>query len=81
MLGVPSVADIPTVPVQDIQIGGTSILSNGVANIPVASGSTFGIVKIGYGLYYADGVIYTNAAGISGIKAAESYYTPIVPVF
>lgn len=33
-------------PVKDVQIAGTSILADGVANVPVASEATFGAVKV-----------------------------------
>ena len=35
------------VPVQDVQVNGTSILSGGVANVPVATESVPGAAKIG----------------------------------
>lgn len=38
---------IPSVPVQDVQVNGTSVLSNGVANVPMASASTPGVVISG----------------------------------
>lgn len=44
-----NVSDIPEVPVQDIQINGTSILNNNVANIPVADANNLGAVKIRIG--------------------------------
>ena len=33
-------------PVKDVQVAGSSVLEDGVANVPVASGSTFGAVKV-----------------------------------
>ena len=36
---------IPSVPVQDVQINGSSILSQGVANVQLASSSAFGVAK------------------------------------
>ena len=35
--------------VTDVQVNGTSILSNGVANIPLPTSSTPGAVKVGEG--------------------------------
>ena len=37
-------------PVQDVQVNGTSILQDGVANVPIASADNFGVVKLGDGL-------------------------------
>ena len=34
MLGAAAASDIPSVPVQDVQVNSTSVISNGVANIP-----------------------------------------------
>ena len=36
----------PTVPVQDVQVNGTSILSQGVANVPIAGNDVLGLVKV-----------------------------------
>ena len=38
-------SQIPDVPVDDVQINGTSIVADGVANVPVASINNFGITK------------------------------------
>lgn len=45
MLGVPSEDDV----VDDVQINGTSIVNNGVANIPIASTTEAGVIRIGSG--------------------------------
>ena len=42
-LGIPSAVDTP---VSDVQLDGTSVVSNGVAEIPVASNSTLGVVCV-----------------------------------
>lgn len=77
MLGVTD----PTV--TDVQIGGTSILSQGVADIPIltADSNVYGIGKInGYnGLTVIGGVISTNGADSNLIKAGGQLYRPIVP--
>lgn len=84
--GIPStdLADgvIPNVPVQDVQVNGTTILSSGVASIPTASTiGTFGVMKVdgneGIGLY--NGNIYVSKASDAGVKAGSNTYTPIVP--
>lgn len=38
---------IPNVPVQDVQVAGTSVLSNGIANVPMASANVPGVVISG----------------------------------
>ena len=56
------------VPVQDVQVNGTSILdAQGVANVPVASENEYGVVKV------------NNAGGLSGIRI-ENGTLKIVPV-
>lgn len=58
------------VPVQDVQVNGTSILSNGVANVPVAGADVIGAVKTGNGLVMsADGKINVNFGGDDVVKA------------
>lgn len=54
----------PTVPVQDVQVNGTSILENGVANVPNASLSVRGTT------------IYATEAHIKGGTASGSTITP-----
>lgn len=71
---------IPSVPVQDVQIDGTSILSSGVANIPKASTNDLGVIKVGSGLFVSSsGVVVTNKAVTNNIKAGTEQYEPIVP--
>ena len=80
MLGVPSVDDIPDVPVEDVQIDGTSILDNGVANIPYASNNTNGLARtsVTYGTKIdSDGVIRIQKAAESETKAGTGAYRPI----
>ena len=73
------------VPVQDVQINGTSILQNGVANIPEANISTSGVVKVGgssatYGIYLLAGTLAVKPAPDIGIKQPDQYdFRPIVP--
>ena len=41
-------------PVIDVQVNGTSVVSNGVANVPMATGIDYGVVKLGSGLRVQD---------------------------
>ena len=81
---LPTSSDIPNVPVQDIQINGTSILNNGVANIPTADDSTLGAVKEstrsmeGISIE-SDGSIQVVPATANNVKAGTASYRPIVP--
>lgn len=71
------------VPVQDVQVNGTSILSGGVANVPVA-GAEFGVVKTdsSNGIYTTDfGKLRISAATNVGIKNGSDSSKPIVPTF
>lgn len=67
-----------TAPVQDVQVNGTSVLSNGVANVPAASANTYGVVKTGSGLTITNGKLEIDEA-VSSIKPANSQKYPIVP--
>lgn len=49
---IAGMVDVPDVPVTDVQVNGTSILEEGVANIPIASFYDAGVIKAGgnYGI-------------------------------
>ena len=66
--------------VQDVQVNGTSVVSGGVAEIPIGSSSNYGVIRPGAGLT-SDGV-YTIVAKASNnqVKAGIVSYSPIVPV-
>lgn len=59
-----------TGPVQDVQVNSTSILNNGVANIPYASTSEYGLVKQGRGLFIdsSTGALVVDFAGSNQIQ-------------
>lgn len=78
MLNIPSNDDVVT----DVQIDSTSILSNGVANIPVASASALGAVKIDQALgigITAENTIGTVSASGNQSRHGTSYGVVIVP--
>ena len=67
-------------PVDDIQVNGTSIVENGIANVPIADNSTLGVMKPSSGLYVGStGALYTNKATSASIKTGTNNYLPIVP--
>lgn len=41
--------ELPTAPVQDVQVAGASVVADGVANIPRGNDSTAGVIKPSYG--------------------------------
>lgn len=68
------------VPVQDVQVNGASVVVDGVANVPVASGSELGTVKVnGYGLAIVDGILRQQPASDSQVKGGTRTWEPIVP--
>ena len=72
---LPTDSDIPEVPVQDVQVNGTSVLdAQGVANVPLASDSTFGAVKVGTGLKIVatDNTLRPNTATAAQAKAGTA---------
>ena len=72
---------MPDVPVEDVQINGTSIVSDGTANIPIASSSA-GVVKIDSNngvTIGADGKLYISSAIDLQVKRGEGGYRPITP--
>jgi hypothetical protein len=71
--------------VTDVQVNGVSVVSGGVANVPIATANTVGVVRpwSSGGLAMAsnnDGRIYVAGANIAGTKAGSDSYRPIVPV-
>ena len=70
--------------VSDVQINGTSVVNNGVANVPMAnSGSTsLGVVTASptYGTAITSaGIVRIEKSPNSGIQAGSNAYKPIVP--
>lgn len=70
--------------VDDVQTNGVSIISNGIANIPIADVNTYGVLRTGNnatGLQKdPSGYLKTYCAALSTIKSATDYYQPIVPI-
>ena len=66
----------------DVQVNGTSVVTNGVANIPVSSGNTLGVVKT-----YANVGLVVDGAGLLSVfgateeqyKAGTNAYNPVIP--
>lgn len=68
--------------ISDVQINGTSVVDESVANIPVASKTTYGAVKLaGQGVVIIGGSLFTEYAGKPMIDARNYYYQPITPVY
>ena len=69
------------IPVEDVQVNGTSVLSNGVANVPVANASTLGTVKVWntYGVDMTNGNIRIFRSSENETKQGTGLYRPIVP--
>ena len=66
--------------VSDVQVNGTSVVSQGVANVPVAGSSTLGVIKIGNGLILnSSNQIQVDPAGDSQIKAGTASSAFITP--
>ena len=67
--------------IKDIQINGSSVVSNGVANIPIAGDNTLGLVQAygGDGIACSNGAIYINRADSAQIKDGSNKLRPIVP--
>lgn len=73
---------IPEGYVQDVQVSGTSILNNGIANIPITGYNTLGVCSVNadYGIYKnSDGILYVQAAISTEVKAGTNQSKPIVP--
>ena len=76
------IAGLVDTPVNDVQINGTSIVQDGVANVPIGTGTILGVVKgwTGGGTQIlSDGRIGTVNPSVSEIKAGSINYKPIPP--
>ena len=66
----------------DVQIYGTSIVENGVANIPMANDTHLGAVTVngayGIGRFGTNGALYINYPTSAYIKSGTNNYRPIV---
>ena len=67
--------------VSDVQVNGTSVVTSGVANVPMATNLVLGAVKVGgYGLTIAsDGTVKINPASSNNIKESANTASPITP--
>ena len=81
-----AVVNIAGVFPHDVQVNGTSVVSQGVANVPLASSDNAGVVKIHYlgsqatyGIGISNGEIFVSEAAIAHIKSGTTSYRPIVP--
>ena len=65
---------VPSVPVQDVKVNDVSVLDQGVANVPMASSSTLGVVKPGNGLGIdrSNGSMYFNFTTDAEVKAGTN---------
>lgn len=71
-------------PVQDVQIDGTSILEDGVANVPIADANNSGTIKVRQstnGLWMDGGYLKVNASSPTVIKAGSDGGRPLVPAY
>lgn len=70
--------------VSDVQVNGVSVVTDGVANVPIATNSNFGLVKLkngdtGYGLDISAGSLSLNPIDNNGVKRGLANFRPICP--
>ena len=67
---------IPASAVEDVRVNNSSVLSNGIANIPKAGNGVFGVVKLSstYGIMDINGTLRTLVADDSTIKSGSNGY-------
>ena len=73
------IAGLVDTPVDDVQINGTSILENGVANVPLANANAYGVGKVGSKGITIDsnGVFAIVRASSSQIKSGSNGTAPV----
>ena len=66
-----------------MQINGTSIVTDGVANVPIANTTTLGVVKVsettGTKIRASDGLLLIAGANGAEMKGASTSYRPVMP--
>lgn len=67
--------------IKDVQVNGSSVLTNGVANVPKSSSSTYGVLKVlDSGLAFnSSDQLYIVKANSSNVKDGGHQQRPIVP--
>lgn len=73
---------VPLNAVSDVKVNGSTVVTNGVANVPLASNSAYGVVKVHIGdkgLAMASGYIGIYGATDADLKASENAYRPVTP--
>lgn len=68
--------------ITDVQVNGTSVVSGGVANVPIGALDTLGVLSVesAYGVYANNsGRLYTVKAGNVDIKPGDNQFKSIVP--
>ena len=70
-------------PVEDVQIDGTSIVSDGVAEIPIATSESYGVAKVdqfkGICIGANDGILRLSTAGNGAIKTGTDTVLALKP--
>ena len=75
------IAGLVDASVEDVQINGGSIVSNGVASIPVASADDYGVVKVNQyqGIRISSNALAVYPSASAQVKAGSNGARPIVP--
>ena len=75
------IAGLVDTPVDDVQINGTSVVTDGVANVPIAGTNSLGVIQThpDYGIEVFRNTLKINPANDSRVKAGVNGNNPIVP--
>ena len=65
--------------VSDVQVNGASVVTDGVANVPIASANSSGVVKVNatFGINTVGEFLFVNCAQDSEIKSGGSNFKPV----
>lgn len=67
--------------VQDVQVNGTSVVADGVANVPVGSAKDYGVLKTSWGISNNNGTITLSWPNYATVKGGTSSANPITPAY
>ena len=75
------IAGLVDASVEDVQVNGGSIVSNGVASIPLASADDYGVVKVNQyqGIRISSNALAVYPSASAQVKAGSNAARPIVP--
>ena len=80
LVEIPTMSDLDN-KIEDVQVNGSSVVTDGVANVPMADSNTIGVMKVGNGLEYNSSAneVRFRGASLDEIKAGNQAWRVLTP--